>query len=113
MRHIRLHDLRHSCASNLLANGIQIKEIQEWLGHASFGTTADVYSHLDFSSKVKVANALFETYGQTKREIEPIREEEIERVAKKIQALGFETVPEYLSYLERKKEQEHEKEIEM
>ena len=76
-------------SSNLLANGIQLKEIQEWLGHASFGMTADVYSHLDFSSKVKVANALFETYSQTKKEIEPIREEELERVAKKIQALGL------------------------
>ena len=26
----------------MLANGVQMKEIQEWLGHADFGTTADV-----------------------------------------------------------------------
>ena len=32
LRHIRLHDLRHSCASNLLASGVPLKEIQEWLG---------------------------------------------------------------------------------
>ena len=48
LRHIRLHDLRHSCASNMLASGVQMKEIQEWLGHSNFSTTADVYSHLDF-----------------------------------------------------------------
>lgn len=30
---IRLHDLRHTCASLLLANGISMKEIQMWLGH--------------------------------------------------------------------------------
>lgn len=41
-------------------------------------------------------------------------EDELKRVAKKIQVLGFETVSEYLSYLERqKKGQEREKEIEM
>ncbi|MFC7559836.1 tyrosine-type recombinase/integrase [Paenibacillus farraposensis] len=34
MRRIRYHDLRHSCASLLLANGISMKEIQEGLGHS-------------------------------------------------------------------------------
>ena len=51
LKHIRYHDLRHSCASLLLANGVPMKEIQEWLGHSNYRTTADVYSHLDFSSK--------------------------------------------------------------
>ena len=51
VRLIRLHDLRHSCASNLLAGGVPLKEIQEWLGHSNFSTTVDVYSHLDFSAK--------------------------------------------------------------
>ena len=31
MNEIRLHDLRHTCASLLLANGVSMKEIQEWL----------------------------------------------------------------------------------
>lgn len=51
LKHIRYHDLRHSCASLLLANGVPMKAIQEWLGHANYRTTADVYSHLDFRSK--------------------------------------------------------------
>ena len=51
LKHIRYHDLRHSCASLLLANGVPMKEIQEWLGHSNYRTTADIYSHLDFSSK--------------------------------------------------------------
>lgn len=33
-RPIRFHDLRHSCASLLLANGVSMKQIQEWLGHS-------------------------------------------------------------------------------
>lgn len=58
LRHIRYHDLRHSCASLLLANGVPMKAIQEWLGHSNYRTTADVYSHLDFSSKEKSAEIL-------------------------------------------------------
>ena len=63
LRCIRLHDLRHSCASNMLANGVPMKEIQEWLGHSNFSTTADIYSHLDFSFKVHAANTLAHAYG--------------------------------------------------
>jgi integrase len=58
MRKIRFHDLRHSCASLLLANGVSMKQIQEWLGHSTFATTADCYSHMEFNSKVSAANAL-------------------------------------------------------
>ena len=32
--------------------------LQEWLGHSNFSTTADVYSHLDFSAKIDSANKL-------------------------------------------------------
>ena len=58
LRKIRFHDLRHSCASLLLANGIRMKEIQEWLGHSDFSTTANIYAHLDYSSKLSSANAM-------------------------------------------------------
>ncbi|MDL2325392.1 tyrosine-type recombinase/integrase [Ruminococcaceae bacterium OttesenSCG-928-A16] len=51
LRHIRFHDLRHSCASLLLANGISMKEIQDWMGHSSYSTTANIYAHLDSHSK--------------------------------------------------------------
>ena len=47
MRQIRCHDLRHSCASLLLANGVPMKQIQEWLGHSDFGAAANIYAHLD------------------------------------------------------------------
>ena len=58
MKHIRFHDLRHSCASLLLAKGIPMKAIQEWLGHSNFSTTANLYAHLDVNSKKLSADAL-------------------------------------------------------
>lgn len=58
LRKIRYHDLRHSCASLLLANGVPMKQIQEWLGHSDFSTTANVYAHLDYNSKLSSADAM-------------------------------------------------------
>ena len=58
LRKIRFHDLRHSCASLLLANGVPMKQIQEWLGHSDFSTTANIYSHLEYSSKLNSANSI-------------------------------------------------------
>ncbi|WP_438495739.1 integrase [Paenibacillus sp. IHBB 3054] len=35
-----------------------MKEIQEWLGHSNYSTTADIYSHLEYSSKVSSASTM-------------------------------------------------------
>jgi len=60
LRKVRFHDTRHSCASLLLANGVPMKQIQEWLGHSDFSTTANIYAHLDYSSKISSASALLD-----------------------------------------------------
>lgn len=56
--HIRLHDLRHSVASNLLNNGFSVVQVQEWLGHGSASTTLNFYAHVDKTSKQTIAGAL-------------------------------------------------------
>lgn len=56
-RHIRLHDLRHSCATLLLRNGVPLPEIQKWLGHSNIITTQR-YSHLDQNDKSIPANMI-------------------------------------------------------
>jgi integrase len=43
---IRLHDLRHSVASILLAQGVHPKVVSEQLGHATIALTLDTYSHV-------------------------------------------------------------------
>lgn len=58
LHRMRFHDLRHSCASLLLANGVPLKHIQEWLGHSDFTTTANIYAHLDYKSKITSAQAM-------------------------------------------------------
>lgn len=42
---IRFHDLRHTCATLLLAKDVHPKLVQALLGHASIGITMDLYSH--------------------------------------------------------------------
>lgn len=43
---IRLHDLRHSCASVMIEQGYNLKVVQSWLGHSDIQTTGNVYSHV-------------------------------------------------------------------
>lgn len=51
LREIRFHDLRHTCASLLLKHGASMRDIQEWLGHSHYATTADIYAHLETKAK--------------------------------------------------------------
>ena len=62
LKKIRFHDLRHSCASLLYAHGVSLKEIQEWLGHSDISTTSNIYTHLDYSSKMSSANAILSVF---------------------------------------------------
>jgi integrase len=46
LRNTRFHDLRHTCATLLLRQGIHVKYVQELLGHADISLTLNVYSHV-------------------------------------------------------------------
>lgn len=48
---IRLHDLRHSAATNLISMGLSLVETQQWLGHSLPSTTLNFYSHADATFK--------------------------------------------------------------
>ena len=58
---IRLHDLRHSCATILLMAGKHPKYVQELLGHASINITLDTYSHVIEGMDGGLADAMDDT----------------------------------------------------
>jgi integrase len=62
-RSVRIHDLRHTCASMLIARGAHAKAIQQHLGHSSITVTFDVYGHLLPDEQDRIAAALDKTYG--------------------------------------------------
>lgn len=55
---IRFHDLRHTCATLLLAEGVHPKVVQERLGHATIAETLDRYSHVAADMQRQAADRL-------------------------------------------------------
>ena len=64
LRRLKLHELRHTNISLHLAEGASMKELQEWAGHSSYATTANIYSHVQVQSK----NRLMDTIGTLLKE---------------------------------------------
>ena len=64
-RYIRLHDLRHTSASLLIAQGVRAKIISERLGHSDIRITMDTYGHALRSADQAAADTL-ESLFQTK-----------------------------------------------
>ncbi|ALS57673.1 site-specific integrase [Rathayibacter toxicus] len=61
LRQIRFHDLRHTCASLLLAQGVPMRVVMEILGHSTMSITSDLYTHVAPSA---VESALSATSAQ-------------------------------------------------
>ena len=57
LKQIHFHDLRHTCATMLCRQKVSLQEIQLWLGHSTYQTTADIYTHLDYKDKIGTASA--------------------------------------------------------
>ena len=67
---IRLHDLRHSTASNLLSKNFSTVDVQLWLGHSQPSTTLNFYSHTDSSFKKDIQLLLEKELVFNKKDIE-------------------------------------------
>nr|WP_169702075.1 tyrosine-type recombinase/integrase [Janibacter terrae] len=63
LRRIRFHDLRHTCASLLLAQGVSPRVVMEVLGHSQMSMTTDLYGHVMPSALRSAADALDGVFG--------------------------------------------------
>ena len=60
---IRFHNLRHSAASLLLAEGVPMRVIMETLGHSQISITSDLYSHVAPALQQEAADAMDRALG--------------------------------------------------
>ena len=62
LRKIRFHDLRHTFASLLINNDIELIKVSNFLGHSDISTTANIYAHLDMSGKQSSADVISDIF---------------------------------------------------
>jgi hypothetical protein len=60
---LRLHDLRHGCATLLLAKGVPDRVIMQVLGHAEIGVTMNTCAHVLPVLRQEAADAMDELFG--------------------------------------------------
>jgi integrase len=60
---LRFHDLRHTCATLLLSEGVNAKIVSELLGHASITITLNTYSHVLPDVQESAADAMEAALG--------------------------------------------------
>lgn len=68
LRKIRLHDLRHSVGSLLAQNNVNVRQIQDFLGHASI-RSSNRYTHLEYQSKEISAGIIEQNIFKNKKSI--------------------------------------------
>ena len=90
-----------------------MKNIQEWLGHSNFNTTADAYSHLDYTAKYESANAISKALTNTIEQPAKIVEKQVEE-KQEVEIVKDENLDDEIAELERqleekRKEQERRK----
>jgi len=61
---IRFHDLRHSCATLLLAQGVSPRAVMETLGHSQISLTLGTYSHVTAEIRSEVASTMDRALGE-------------------------------------------------
>jgi integrase len=62
---LRFHDLRHTCASILFAQGADARTIMDTLGHSMIGTTMNLYTHIMPVTRRQAAERMDEALGST------------------------------------------------
>lgn len=59
---MRLHDLRHSCASILFDKGYSLEDVKNWLRHSDIETASNIYLHYNMSRRRLIIDGLNGTF---------------------------------------------------
>jgi integrase len=76
VRHVRLHDGRHTAATLLLSEGVHPRVVMELLGHSQMRTTMDIYSHVMPPLATEAAERMNKLLGDPEEEAEIIELDE-------------------------------------
>ncbi|TWE20268.1 site-specific recombinase XerD [Kitasatospora atroaurantiaca] len=68
LRPVRVHDLRHTCASLMLAEGVAVRTIMETLGHSTISMTLDTYAHVMQTTLREAADRMDDALGMAENE---------------------------------------------
>jgi len=60
---MRFHDLRHSCATLLFAQGISTRVVMDILGHSQISLTMNTYTHILHEAQQQTADAMDKLFG--------------------------------------------------
>ncbi|MFJ6646755.1 tyrosine-type recombinase/integrase [Streptomyces sp. NPDC091290] len=78
VRRVRVHDLRHTCASLLLAQGVDARTIMETLGHSTITMTLDTYAHVMSTTLKAAADRMDDALGLDESGDESSSEQEVD-----------------------------------
>ena len=71
LRRLRFHDLRHTAATLLIAQGVHPKFVQEHLGHSSINITMDRYGHLYPTDRDTIVSGALDATYEAAKQMEP------------------------------------------
>lgn len=69
LKKITPHGLRHSVATLLHLEGVDIRDIQDWLGHEGISST-NIYTRGDYKKQVQTGNVVMKLFNENMEEME-------------------------------------------
>lgn len=100
--HFTIHSLRHTNITLQITAGVPLVTVSGRAGHSRTSTTTDIYSHFIQSSDNVAASTLDNLFQAEPKEAVNKELEEFKKIKQEMKQLGFETIKDYMEFLEFK-----------